>query len=43
MPLPNGVLQFWRDDRLINEITFSGETAAVEYAKTKGWKEIQPV
>lgn len=40
IPLPTGVLQFWKDDHLVNEITLSSETAAIEYAKHRGWKEI---
>jgi hypothetical protein len=40
---PNGTMEFWQKDRLINVITFSGEPAALEYAKARRWKEIQPV
>lgn len=44
IPKPTGCLEFWKDDKLVSEITLSSETAAIEYAKHReGWKEITAV
>ncbi len=45
IPKPNGTLEFWLDGKPLQTspaITFSSETAAIEFAKMRGWKEILP-
>lgn len=39
---PNGVMEFRGDSgfETTAPITFSSETAALEYAKNRGWKEV---
>ncbi len=36
---PNGVMEFWKNNRMVNSIPHASETAAINYAKERGWKD----
>lgn len=37
---PSGVIEFWQGFKKVNEVTFSSEAGALNFAKSKGWKEV---